>query len=192
MMCQSLPLRGNPRRAGNRELMHKSPFLFMDDLCLNERKGMDFFMWHGRKSLAFSKACVLLFMAALAACAALAPILVTWLTDSSAAAREAGKLPFLITLYTGCVPAAMLLACLYALLHRIGKGRVFVKENATSLRYISWCCFAGAAICLAAAYFYIPWIAVSAAAGFMGIIVRVVRDVFAKAIALEEDAAFTI
>ena len=149
-------------------------------------------MWNDSKSLVLSKICVFLFMALLLTCMILAPRLVDWLIWLSIQARTAGKTLFLITIYAGCVPAATLLLYLYILLHRIDKERVFVKENTACLRHISWCCYAGAAICLASALYYAPWLAIGVAAAFMGLIVRVVKNVVAKAVSLQDDADFTI
>ena len=149
-------------------------------------------MWSEKKSLILSKICVIVVMGLLAASIACAPFLVNLVTNSSIAAAAAGKGLFLATIYTGCVPAATLLICLYLLLHRIGEERVFISANTECLRYISWCCFAGAAICLASAFYYIPWAAVGVAAAFMGLIMRVLKNVVAKAVSLQDDADFTI
>jgi len=149
-------------------------------------------MWNDSKSLVLSKICVFLFMALLLTCMILAPRLVDWLIWMSIQARTAGKALFLATIYTGCVPAAALLVSLYILLHRIDTKRVFMKENIACLRHISWCCFAGAVICLVSALYYVPWLAIGVAAAFMGLIVRVVKNVVAKAVSLQDDADFTI
>ena len=149
-------------------------------------------MWSDRKSLVLSKACVVLFMALLLAGAVCAGWIASVLVNSSVSAALAGKALFLATIYTGCIPAAALLVCLFILLHRIGQERVFVRENTECLRYISWCCFAGAAICIASALYYVPWLAVGVAAAFMGLIIRVLKNVVAKAISLQDDANLTI
>ena len=149
-------------------------------------------MWNDKKSLILSKICVVFFMALLLACAILAPRLVSRLLWMSAMANAVGGTLFLATIYVGCLPAAALLACMYALLRRIDSGQVFVRENTAYLRYISWCCFAGGAVCFASALYYIPWLAIGIAAAFAGLIVRVIKNVVAKAIALQDDADFTI
>ena len=149
-------------------------------------------MWSDRKSLILSKVCVIMFMLLLAGSAILAPRMVARLIMTSAQARLAGTAVFLVTIYVGFFPAAGLLACLYILLHRIDAGKVFIKENTTCLRQISWCCFAGALVCLASASYYLPWAAVGVAAAFMGLVVRVVKNVVAKAVSLQDDADFTI
>jgi len=131
-------------------------------------------------------------MVLLVACLVSAPWLVTRLISMSAPAQKAGSTLFLVTLYAGGVPAATLLAFLYALLHQIGSGRVFIKENVAYLRYISWCCFAGALLSIASAFYYIPWFAPGIAAAFMGLIIRVVKNVVAEAVALQDESDLTI
>ena len=149
-------------------------------------------MWSDRKSLVLSKICVLIFMALLLICAVCAPWIVRVVIYSSARAYAAGRTLFLLTIYTGCVPGAALLVYMYILLRRIGAERVFIRENTECLRRISWCCFAGAAICVASAFYYVPWLAVGIAAAFMGLVVRVIKNVVAKAVSLQDDADFTI
>jgi len=152
----------------------------------------EFDMWNESKSLALSKICVISFMAMLFVCALLAPRLIAALMRMSFLASSLGMTPFLATIYVGCAPAAALLTCLFLLLRRISAGQVFVRENTAYLRYISWCCYIGAIICLASAFYYIPWIAIGVAAAFMGLIVRVVKNIIAKAVSLQDEADFTI
>ena len=146
-------------------------------------------MWNDRRSLLLSKCCVVVFMALIIACAIYAPrgfdIWFRYLTAGR-------KIYFLLTVYIGCVPAAALLIFMYILLHRISEGQVFVEKNTECLRYISWCCFAGAAISLASAFYWMTWFAVGVAAAFMGLIVRVIKNVVAKAVSLQNDVDFTI
>ena len=151
-------------------------------------------MWDSKKSLALSKCCVVVFMVALAVAAIITP----WAFNHSPyfqsmhILRELGAKPFLVTVYSGFVPAAALLAFLFILLHRIGKEQVFITENVRTLRQISWCCFVGAMICFASSIYWFPWFAIGVAAAFMGLIVRVVKNVIAKAVSLQEEADYTI
>ena len=149
-------------------------------------------MWTNSKSLLLSKTCTILFMVLLLVCLIIAPWLVSLFLKTSYSANDVGSIPFFITIYVGGIPATALLVLLYRLLQRIGSGRVFVKENAACLRYISWCCFIGAMISLVSMLYYIPWIALGIAAAFMGLVIRVIKNVFAEAIALQEDTDLTI
>jgi hypothetical protein len=110
----------------------------------------------------------------------------------SHSASDAGNTLFLLTIYAGAIPAGALLIIFNIFLSRIGNGIVFARENIRSLRQISWCCFIGAVICILSALYYLPWLAIGVAAAFMGLIVRVVKNVFSKAVSLQDDAELTI
>lgn len=147
-------------------------------------------MWNDNKSIILSRICVMVFMALLVFTAVLAP----WLVERSIENTDIdGTITFfLITVYTGCIPAALLLISLYTVLRRIGKGEVFISKNVESLRFISWYCFIGAVISFVSVLYYLPWIFVAVAAAFVGLIVRIVKNVFARAVSLQDDADFTI
>jgi hypothetical protein len=149
-------------------------------------------MWNESKSLMLSKISVWLFMALLVVCLVLAPRLVARLIFMSHSASDAGNALFLLTIYAGAIPAGALLVVFNIFLSRIGKGIVFAGENIRSLRQISWCCFIGAVICILSALYYLPWLAIGVAAAFMGLILRVVKNVFSKAVSLQDDAELTI
>jgi hypothetical protein len=149
-------------------------------------------MWSGKKSISLSKFCVLIFTVMLIGTALSAPWLVRWFLASSRADLVGKEAFFLSTIYSGSVPAAVLLFCLYRLLHHIELEQVFVTTNVEYLRWISWSCFAGAIICFASIPYYFPWIFVAVAAAFMGLIVRVVKNVIAQAVKLKNESELTI
>ncbi len=147
-------------------------------------------MWNDGKSILLSRICVLVFLAVLVAVAVAAPWLVNTYMNFPNTTNT--NTYFLLTIYAGCVPALLLLINLFSLLRRIDRGAVFVHKNVNSLRYISWCCFAGAAISATSMAYYVPWATVAVAAAFMGLVVRVVKNVFSRAVALQDDADHTI
>ena len=148
--------------------------------------------WNEKKSIALSKIGVLLFMLLILAAAAADPWLVAWLVDYSQV-YLAGKEPlFYLTLYTSCVPALLLLHELYRLLQRISGGAVFTAENVKGLRRISWYALLGSGICLASALYYLLFVLIAFAAAFVGLIVRVVKNVFAQAVELQHEVDYTI
>lgn len=147
-------------------------------------------MWNSEKSITLSKICVIAFMVALLAGVVAAPFLIGEIVFIL---REARLLRlFLVTMYCGAVPAMALLVCLLMLLNNVSRETVFVRNNVSLLHTISWCCFIGTAIAAASYFYYKPWIIVAAAAGFMGLIVRVVKNVFARAVQLQDDADLTV
>lgn len=149
-------------------------------------------MWTGEKSIILSKLCILLFLGLLLAVAVSAPWLTRWFVDFSQAGMQGKAAYFMATIYVGFVPAAYMLYSLLNLLRRIDAGQVFIAENVELLRRISWSCFLGAAIALASVLYYTPWFFVAVAAAFMGLIVRVLKNVFAQAVELKNEADYTV
>jgi hypothetical protein len=121
-----------------------------------------------------------------------APWLVRWFLDFSRTDLVGREAFFLSTIYSGSVPAAVLLFCLYRLLHHIEIEQVFITSNVEYLRRISWSCFTGAIICFVSIPYYFPWIFVAVAAAFMGLIVRVVKNIIAQAVKLKNESELTI
>ncbi|MCR6546492.1 DUF2975 domain-containing protein [Dehalobacterium formicoaceticum] len=149
-------------------------------------------MWNGEKSISLSKLCILIFMGVLMVIAVTGPWLIRWFIGFSRAELEGVAPFFLATIYTGFFPAAYLLYSLLRLLGRIEGEQVFIKENVELLRRISWSCFVGAAVSLISAFYYLPWVFVFVAAAFMGLIVRVVKNVVAKAVDLQDEVDYTV
>ena len=149
-------------------------------------------MWNVKKSIRLSKFCVFVFGVMLIGTALSAPWLVGWLMNFSRADLLGKEVFFLSTIYSGSIPAAVLLFCLYRLLHHIEIEQVFISTNVEYLRRISWSCFAGASICFASIPYYFPWVFVAVAAAFMGLIVRVIKNVIAQAVELKNESELTI
>ncbi len=149
-------------------------------------------MWSDRKSLNLSKLCILLFMVGLIVTVVSAPWLTRWFLGFSRAELLGVGPFFLATIYMGSIPAGILLYNLFALLRGIEREQVFVTDNVERLRRISWSCFVGASIGGVSALYYFPWIFVMVAAAFMGLIVRVVKNVVAKAVELQNEVDYTI
>jgi hypothetical protein len=131
-------------------------------------------------------------MSVLLGTAFFAPWLTRWFLGFSRAELMGTEPFFLVTIYVGFIPAAYLLYSLFSLLRRIEVDQVFITENVEILRRISWSCFAGASISFASAFYYLPWVFVAVAAAFMGLIVRIVKNVVAKAVELQNEMDYTV
>lgn len=90
------------------------------------------------------------------------------------------------------VPLFLVFRELYKLLHNIQQGIVFSVQNIASLRLVSWACFFAAVFLLIAAIRWPILLIVSGVIGFLGLFVRVIKNVLAEAIILKEENAFTI
>jgi hypothetical protein len=148
-------------------------------------------MWSDNRSVILTKVSILLFAVGLLCVTVFAPWLVRWLIWTRMYLRGT-EAYFLATIYAGCLAAAVLLISLFRLLQRISKEQVFVAENVEHLRHISWSCFLGAAISLVSSLYYFPWILVALSAAFMGLIVRVVKNVVARAVSLQDEVDYTV
>ena len=103
----------------------------------------------------------------------------------------------MLTLFCACfypcaVFAYLTLYSLLRLLFHIKKDEIFISANVQYLRCISWCCFAVAAITLIGGVFYIPFSVVAVAAAFVGLMLRVVKNVMENAVAIKEENELTI
>lgn len=97
-----------------------------------------------------------------------------------------------ICVYSGSVLGLAALAMLIRMLLNIYGDRVFVKQNVALLRMIAWCCFAVSAIAIYGGFTYPPFFFVAAAAAFVGVILRVVKNVMQGAVKLREENDLTI
>lgn len=151
--------------------------------------------WDDQKSLKLSVACVWVFFLLLAALDIGCYWLVEWFLSIPRVTLGHGLregLLLMSSLYLCSLPAWTLLLNLYGLLGSIGKGHVFTAQNVARLRRVSWCCIAVCVVCLASALYYLPWLLGGAAAGFMALIVRIVKNCFEQALRMKDELDFTI
>ena len=143
------------------------------------------------KAVKFSLAAVILFLIAAAALAVAAPWLVDWYARVRAI-RESGRVVLLAGFYS-CLPFAVTaLVCLLKLLRNIRAERVFSEDNSKLMAVVSWCCAGVAAVTLGCCRWYPPLGFVTVSMVFIFLIVRVVRNCFIAAIALQEENRLTI
>lgn len=150
-------------------------------------------MKHKDKSLVFSQILVKACYAIVLTCCIFAPMLAERYSERTAQLHENNVVtPLLVTLYC-CVPFAVcVLVCLDILLKNIGNGKPFIAKNVALLRIISYCCFG---VALAFIYFAVlrPFaFAIVFAAAFFGLILRVVKNCFKKAVEIREENDATI
>jgi len=100
--------------------------------------------------------------------------------------------PMLLVFYTCCPAGWAAIASLLKLLLNIRTGSVFTRQNVRLLRLLSWCFVFVALVSLAAFYWIPPLLVIFVAAGFLAIILRVVKNVMAEATILREENDLTI
>ena len=107
------------------------------------------------------------------------------------------KKVWLCTLFSACfypcAPLAYLtLYSLLRLLFNIRNENTFTTQNIKYLRRISWSCFGVALITLVGGIYYLPFLFVAVAAAFVGLLLRVVKNVMQSAAELKNENELTI
>lgn len=150
--------------------------------------------WDDEKSILLTRCVVVAALAGSLAMTAGGPWVTAWFVEKAHLQPSAQLTAALLVLGYACAALAIgMLVSLYNFLRRIEKGEVFVAENVTALRRISWCCAGAAALCLAAVLIcYRPFVVLALAAGFMALLVRVLKNAFAQAVRMKNELDYTI
>lgn len=153
-------------------------------------------MWNTNKSIKLSLVVCFAVIVLLVAGAFTMPFLLNlYFGDFMAAADHVVMLKYksvLICFYGCLLPAFVALGALIKMLFAIKREEIFTDANIKRLRVLSWCCFAVALVTVVGGIFYIPLLAISIAAGFMGLILRIVKNVICSAKILREENELTI
>ena len=92
-----------------------------------------------------------------------------------------------------CVPVVLYaLWCIDRLVSNVLAEKIFIQANVRYIRRIRWCCAGVSLICLPAAFFYQPLIFMVVIMAFLALVVSVVKNVIAAAVALQEESNLTI
>ena len=78
------------------------------------------------------------------------------------------------------------------MLFNIKNGQVFIKKNVTALKAVSWGCLIIMVITFIGGMFYMPFMFVALAGGFVGLMLRVLMTVMRSAVELREENDLTI
>ncbi|MBR3908391.1 MAG: DUF2975 domain-containing protein [Clostridia bacterium] len=155
-------------------------------------------MWNSKKSVTLSIVVCFAFLFILTAAMFIGPYgIKMWLTLYRGFNPDGKALHDLLSLFKWCfypcsVFAYVTLYSLIKLLFNIKAQQIFIVKNVAYLRVISWCCFAVALITLIGGCIYIPFMVVAVAAAFMGLMLRVVKNVMQNAVEIKAENELTI
>ncbi len=150
-------------------------------------------MWTKCKSLKLSAILVKMVFISLILSIFLIPVSVKWFYLISD--KPDLFIPICLSLYIALIPAFIIITALDRLLSNIRKEQIFINQNVTILRVISWCCFAVSIdflIFMVFGFRFPVYFFLSFAAAFFGLIIRVLKNVFEQAVALQLENDFTI
>lgn len=159
-------------------------------LCTH-RKDVFPMNWSKDRSIMLSRVCVILFMLLLAALDIGCYWAVRWFTGLRMM-RAQYTIYMMVTIYLCSIFGWILLIKLWRLLQNIRAQIVFDPVNVILLRAVSWCCIGAGIVCLVSCLYYLPFAAVAIAAAFMALIVRIVKNIFQQAIAMQSELDLTI
>ncbi len=99
----------------------------------------------------------------------------------------------MLTAFYVCCPAGWLaLIFIMKILKNILAETVFTAKTVACLRYLSWCCAFVAIACAVCGLFYMPLFIFAFGAAFMMLILRVLKNVMAKATEIKSENELTI
>ncbi|WMJ22403.1 DUF2975 domain-containing protein [Paludicola sp. MB14-C6] len=147
-------------------------------------------MWTKSKSIALSSILVKFVMILLTIGAFIIPKISEWYDKISY--RESIFWPLTIILYCTLVPAFIAIFSLNKLITNINKDNVFVDQNVKLIRILSWCCFLASLLFGILGFYRFIAFLLCFAAAFFAIILRVIKNVFEKAITIREENDYTI
>ncbi len=155
-------------------------------------------MWNSKKSVKLSIIVCFILAAVLVLLAIFGPMVFKLYMTAYRGFKPDGEAlhslsqTFALCFYPSAVFAAAILYALLKLLFNIKGGQVFINQNATLLRVVSWCCFAISIITFIGAFFYMPFGFVALAGGFVGMMLRVLKNVMQSAVEIREENDLTI
>lgn len=147
--------------------------------------------WTKDRSITLSIVCIYIFAAVLLAADIFCYQLTAWFISLRGMHWQQG-VGMMVTVYLCSVFAWIALYELLRLLNSLKRGEVFLMKNVRALRIVSWCCAGVALTCLVSVIWYLPFVFVAMAAGFMCLIVRIVKNVFQQAAAMQDELDLTI
>lgn len=149
--------------------------------------------WNQNRSLVLSQGFILLFALMLLGVDLTAFWIADWFVAFSLPLEglRDGYL-LLATIFSGSIFAWILLFSLWQLLRNMQRSIVFDQSNIGHLRRAGWACFAASILCLASTLYYPPLIIIAIAAAFVGLIIRIIKNVFAEAEAMKNELDYTV
>ena len=155
-------------------------------------------MWNNNRSLFLSRVLTIAAAGVAVFVAFFIPTIAEWyqyeMTVEAAGIldRETMYLPMCITLYVCDALALAALWNLHVLLGNIRKDEVFIPKNTSCLRRISWICMVAGAVCIIFGLWSSIFAFVGMVAIMFGLIMRVLKNVFEKAVEIKSENDFTI
>lgn len=152
-------------------------------------------MWTKKCSIMLSAVLTVLLTAAIASGLVFIPRITDWYSGITVGHGFIGgdfKLPMTVILYVTTLFGLSAAGALLVLLRSISRGEVFTGRNTLCLRVISWACLLAAAAFAVLGLWRFIFFAIAFLGAFLGIVMRVLKNVFAAAVELKEENDYTV
>ena len=106
--------------------------------------------------------------------------------------EKGGDIVFWIWFYLLMVSGALCCVALIAVLKRVQRELVFTEKTVALIRLLSWGCMLIGAICLGVVYYFHMAYLLTLAAGFLGLCLRVVKNVLETATEIKNENDLTV
>ncbi len=134
-------------------------------------------MKHSEKSLKLTLAIVILLSALFTFLLLTVPIIFPWYCELAHKGEEATKA--MIGVFYGCSPsAAITLVYIFKFLKNLERGEVFTTKTVKYLRILSYTCLSAVPLSLPLCFYFICAFPIPLAAGFMWLILRIIKNAF--------------
>ncbi len=148
-------------------------------------------MWNHDKSTTLTLICTRIAAAADFTALFFVPKIVDFFIYRGTVQAE-GRMPVITSVYICLVIGGVILYMLDRLLNNIKHEDIFISRNVSYLRGISWACFALCVPCLVITIYCQTFFFILLASGFMGLILKVVKNVIEKAVLIKEENDYTV
>ncbi|MCM1364846.1 MAG: DUF2975 domain-containing protein [Faecalibacterium sp.] len=149
-------------------------------------------MYNSQKSAKVTLIITFFFCAALVALMIIAHPLLEWFYGSE---RKTVIKTVMYAFYFCCPAAWISLGSIIKLLFNIINNKIFITQNVNCIRILSWCCAFVSLVCFCTSFAYVTFFVffiISIAAAFMMLILRVLKNVMAKATEIKKENDLTI
>lgn len=116
----------------------------------------------------------------------------SWFTEKESVLGLSGGTVFWLWAYAVMAVAEMCCIAMVLLLLRVRRSLVFTAVTVSLIRFVSWGCLLIALLCLLVVYHFHMSYMLSLAAGFLGLCVRVVKNVIEEATAIKNENDLTV
>ncbi|GGD03874.1 DUF2975 domain-containing protein [Enterococcus wangshanyuanii] len=147
--------------------------------------------WTDKKSIKLSKWCLYLFSGMVVLTMVFISTVIDAIVPVDIVSPE-NRYLFVITLELCLGIGLVILFFLNHLISNIDNNETFAEGNIKTLRIISWFCFLESLILLISTTYYYPWLFVAGLTAFIGLIVRIIKNVFCQALLIKTENDYTI